>query len=133
MEDDPRILFVYGSLRPQLARGEPLRLVGGLTCLGVARVPGDLYDLGDYPGLVAGTGRVWGDLLLVPDVERWPLLDEYEECGGTSPLFRRVRLTASRLDGSCCHVWAYRYERPVAGVRRIPGGDYVAFLNERPS
>lgn len=132
MEDEPQLLFVYGSLRPSLARGRPLELVADLEHRGVASVPGDLYDLGDYPGLVPGDGRVWGDLLRPPDAERLALLDDYEECGGPNPLFRRVVLTASRGDGSCCPVWAYRYERSVAGGRRIPGGDYAAFRAAGP-
>ena len=127
MESVEQILFVYGSLRPALARGEPAQLVAGLEQLGRASVPGMLYDLGDYPGLVSGSGRVHGDLLLVP-VRRLALLDDYEECGGSRPLFRRVRLPATRDDGSACRAWVYRYARPVAGGRLIPAGDYAAYL-----
>ena len=133
MEDDSQILFVYGSLRPAVARGEPLRLVADLEQLGSASVPGDLYDLGDYPGMVAGGGRVWGDLLRVPDPERFDQLDDYEECGGRRPLFRRVQLIARRIDGSSCRAWVYLYAGSVADGRYLPEGDYVAFLNERPS
>jgi len=127
VESAEQILFVYGSLRPALASGQPARLVAGLENLGPASVPGRLYDLGDYPGLVAGDGRVRGDLLLVPD-ELIALLDDYEECGGSRPLFRRVRLTATHDDGSACRAWVYRYARPVTGSRLIPEGDYAAYL-----
>jgi len=128
MEDDLQILFVYGSLRPALAQGESLRLVADLEQLGAASVPGDLYDLGDYPGMVAGSGRVWGDLLRVSNRERFDQLDDYEECRGNPPLFRRVRLTARRTDGSCCSAWAYLYAGSVASGLHLPDGDYAAHL-----
>ena len=48
-------LFVYGTLRPERAPAEiadVVRLVGGGT------VQGRLLELGGYPGLVGGEGRV---------------------------------------------------------------------------
>ena len=128
MESAEQILFVYGSLRPALARGEPARLIAGLDHLGRASVPGRLYDLGEYPGLVAGSGLVHGDILVVP-ARRLALLDDYEECRGSRPLFRRVRLTATQEDGSTCRAWVYRYARPVTGGRLVLAGDYLAHLD----
>jgi Uncharacterized conserved protein len=50
---EPRHVFVYGTLRPALATGEPRLLIEPLQPAGPATVQGLLYDLGDYPGLVA--------------------------------------------------------------------------------
>lgn len=46
----PQHLFVYGTLRPQLARGEAQVLIAALKIVGSATVQGKLYDFGSYPG-----------------------------------------------------------------------------------
>ena len=46
----PQHLFVYGTLRPQLAHGEARTLIADLEIVGSATVQGKLYDFGAYPG-----------------------------------------------------------------------------------
>ena len=55
------------ALHPVLARGA--------TFLGEASVAGRLLDLGRYPALVAGAGRVKGELYRLDDPELLPVLD----------------------------------------------------------
>lgn len=126
MVDDPALLFVYGTLRPTLARGEPARLVAGLPHRGTATVKGLLYDLGMYPAMVPGTGIVRGDLLEIGSIEQLAAFDAYEECGGLKPLYVRERLPAVQPDGGEVMAWVYLYARPLRGARLIPGGDYAA-------
>ena len=73
-----RHVFVYGTLR----RGEPRdinRLQPAPRWVGSASVPGVLFDLGAYPGLLlGGPGRVQGEVYEISaELER--LLDEIEE------------------------------------------------------
>jgi gamma-glutamylcyclotransferase (GGCT)/AIG2-like uncharacterized protein YtfP len=131
MEPEPHLLFVYGTLRPALARGEPAGLVRSLACLGPATVRGALYDLGGYPGLVTGDGTVHGELLAVDSPAWLATLDAYEECSGSEPLYVRERMPAVRPDGSVIAAWGYRFVRPVAAARLIPGGDYAAYVADR--
>lgn len=121
-------VFVYGTLRPAVAAGEPRFLIEGLKHDGPATVRGRLVDLGDYPGLVEGSGLVHGDLLVVEDSEKLAALDAYEECGPPSFLYRRELVTAERPDGSHLGVWVYRYRRDVDPAADIPGGDYVKHI-----
>ena len=46
----PQHLFVYGTLRPQLARGEAQALIAALKIVGSATVQGKLYDFGAILG-----------------------------------------------------------------------------------
>ena len=124
------LLFVYGTLRPSLAAGGPARLVHGLDLVGPATAAGVLFDLGDYPGVVAGDGIVHGDLLRITDPARLEPLDAYEECGGPDPLFRRERTLVRLPDGTTVEAWLYRYARPPLGVV-IAGGDYAAHIAGR--
>jgi gamma-glutamylcyclotransferase (GGCT)/AIG2-like uncharacterized protein YtfP len=131
MADDAELLFVYGTLRPMLATGRHADLVRDLEVVGLAMVPGVLLDLGDYPGLIAGDGLVHGELLRIDDPATLPALDDYEECGGPEPLFRRERMVARLGDGTVVDAWGYRYARPPLGARVIAGGNYAAHLASR--
>ena len=121
----PDRVFVYGTLRPAVAAGEARLMVEGLRQDGPATVRGRLVDLGDYPGLVEGSGIVHGDLLVVEDAKQLAALDAYEECGPPSFLYRRELVTAERPDGCQLAVWVYRYCHQVDPAADIPGGDYV--------
>lgn len=125
MPRSPDLLFVYGTLRPALAVGLPRQLVGDLELVGAARVAGRLYDLGDYPGMVAGEGLVHGDLLRVRDAERLAAIDAYEGCGGPEALFRREAVLVELADGTQAEAWAYFYAQPVGRGREIVDGDYA--------
>lgn len=84
-----RYLFVYGTLRPSygllpcnLRRLRPPHVLDTCgRCMGTAMVRGyELWDVGDYPGVVLKEGRVVvGDLYDVSGVgEEMAILDEYE-------------------------------------------------------
>lgn len=121
-------LFVYGTLQPRLNHAGPRGLVADLPSAGRASVPGDLYDLGSYPGLVPGPGRVQGELLVIEDHRTFMALDAYEECGGQRPLYRRERTVATRPDGTTVAAWVYVFLHLPAAAARIASGDYAAFL-----
>jgi gamma-glutamylcyclotransferase (GGCT)/AIG2-like uncharacterized protein YtfP len=124
MDSAIRYLFVYGTLRPSLAGDEQRRLIAGLPDAGPATVPGLLYDLGPYPGMVAGEGTVHGDLLEVADECHLAMLDAYEECHGDDPLYRRQATLATRPDGTTVAAWSYLYCQPPGRSRIIESGDY---------
>ena len=126
----PNRVFVYGTLRPAVAAGEARLLVESLQRDGPATVRGRLIDLGDYPGLVNGSGIVHGDLLVVEDAEQLTALDAYEECGPPSFLYRREVVTAARPDGSRLAVWVYRYCHEFNSAGEIAGGDYAKHLRQ---
>ncbi len=132
MQFTPALLFVYGTLRPALARGEPARLIQGLRACGTATVRGLLYDLGGYPGLVPGEGAVRGDLLEITSPEQLAALDAYEECDGPDPLYRRELMPVVRAEGEEAFAWVYLYARSLAAARLIPAGDYSAARRRGP-
>ena len=85
-------LFVYGTLRSDIAAGDILASAERLT---EATVEGTLYDLGDYPALMLYGGTpVHGEVWRCP-LELLARLDEYE--GTDRGLFRRVAVTAAGI------------------------------------
>ncbi len=88
---------------------------GALRFLEPCRIPGALWDLGEYPGLVEGGGEVRGELYEV-ELATLAALDAYEE-EGSLYLRKRVALNEPRLEA-----WVYLYNGSLDRARPIPGG-----------
>lgn len=110
-------LFTYGTLM----RGHALHpvLARGATFLEEGSVPGGLLDLGRYPGLVPGRGRVRGELYRLDDPALLPVLDREE-----GVQFVRSRTTVTLAGDRRARAWVYRYRGPRDRAVRIPDGDY---------
>ena len=102
-------------------RGHALHrvLARGATFLGEASAPGRLLDLGRYPALVAGAGRVRGELYRLDDLELLPVLDREEGYN-----FGRSTTTVTLASGRRLRAWVYRYRGPRERAVPIPHGDY---------
>ena len=117
-------LFVYGLLMPGQSGYDELGLTDRTQRLGPDWVAGTLYDLGDYPGLIAeGSGVVHGEILRSSDATLLADLDGYElydpenlDCSD----YRRVRIT------TLCDIpaWTYVYLKPLSGCPIIETGDW---------
>ncbi len=127
------LLFVYGTLRR--AAAHPMhRLLHPAAFLGPGQFQGRLYHLGNYPGVVPSDDPadvVHGEVYRLHEPAAiLARLDEYEGCAGTaSTATEYVRVVRNvRLAGSGGTAWAhlYLYQRPLAGVRRILSGDFLA-------
>jgi gamma-glutamylcyclotransferase (GGCT)/AIG2-like uncharacterized protein YtfP len=114
---DSALLFAYGTLM----RGYPLHavLTGRATLLASGTVRGRLLDLGRYPGLVEGVGRVSGEVYRLDDPELLPVLDREEGYN-----FDRRRTTVTLAGGRRARAWLYRYRGPRARGTPISDGDY---------
>lgn len=114
-------LFVYGTLRVGAGTPQAARLFGEAAWLGRGHAAGRLLLVGAYPGLVAGHGRVIGDVFRIEGpAATLPWLDRYEgrEFHRES---RQVQLTA----GGELEAWVYRYTGPVDGLPAVPGNDFL--------
>lgn len=102
-------------------RGLPLHglLAAGARLVGRATAAGRLLDLGPYPGLVAGPGRVRGELYRLEAPGLLPVLDRAE-----GPRFARGRTLVTRPGGGRARAWVYRYVGPPGGAPAVAGGDW---------
>jgi gamma-glutamylcyclotransferase (GGCT)/AIG2-like uncharacterized protein YtfP len=110
-------VFAYGTLM----RGYALHrvLARGATLLGEGTARGRLLDLGRYPGLVAGAGRVCGEIYRLDEPELLPVLDREEGYN-----FERRRAIVTLANGRRARAWIYRYRGPQNRAVPIPDGDY---------
>jgi gamma-glutamylcyclotransferase (GGCT)/AIG2-like uncharacterized protein YtfP len=102
-------------------RGYPLHAVIArrTAFVAVGSVPGRLLDLGRYPGLVSGRGRVRGEVYRLRDPELLAAVDREEGYN-----FERRRTVATLADGRRVRAWIYRYRGPRERAVPIPEGDY---------
>jgi gamma-glutamylcyclotransferase (GGCT)/AIG2-like uncharacterized protein YtfP len=89
------------------------------TFLGTGEVRGCLLDLGHYPGLIDGAGRVRGEIYRLDDPELLPVLDREEGYN-----FERRRAIVTLENGRRARAWIYRYRGPQNRAVPIPDGDY---------
>jgi len=130
------LLFVYGTLLSTDAgptgRSERERLARSSRMIGAARVEGQLFDLGRYPGLVlsnAGGATVEGELLeLSNPVQTLRWLDAYE---GIVPgqhehnEYERREVDVTLENGESARAWTYVYRKAVPTSALITGGRWL--------
>ncbi len=127
------LLFVYGTLRRKANRRRHHILAPASKYLGEGRTAGDLYDLGEYPGLVARKGAsdvVHGEVYEIDERKApltWRILDEYEGCAPDQPEpheYARRKIPVALSDGRKVKAWAYVLKKPPARGVRLSGGEY---------
>jgi gamma-glutamylcyclotransferase (GGCT)/AIG2-like uncharacterized protein YtfP len=118
-------VFVYGTLR---RGGSNHFRMAGAVFSGPAVVPGRLYQIDWYPGLVIDPAGdpVQGEVYEV-GAAQLAALDEFEgvsaaEVEGSE--YRRVQTLATLPDGSTTTVWVWEWIGPVDETRRM--SDWLA-------
>ena len=126
-------LFVYGTLLSAAGHPNGARLKREARLVGAASIPGRLYRIKHYPGLVEGADPqevVHGEVYALNNPAsalKW--LDAYE---GIQPEtldqneYQRVERPVRLASGDQFTVWVYLYCKDVAPFRRIPDGRWVS-------
>lgn len=135
-----RYLFVYGTLREDAGHEMYHVLARHAVFVGAATVRGELYSLGDYPGLVPRydtTDLIKGEVYEIRDdalEHTLSVLDDYEGLGPDNPLpheYRRQLVHVTLDDGRHLEAWAYVVNRSLEGLGRIRSGDFAEWRKSR--
>ena len=124
-------LFVYGTLLRRSRHPMARVLAERARHVGTATVPGRLYDLGRYPGMLepqTDTDWAYGDLYELGERAMTTLaeLDAYELAESPLPAyFERQSAEAIRADGTRVSAWVYWYRGEVTANQRIASGSYT--------
>jgi gamma-glutamylcyclotransferase (GGCT)/AIG2-like uncharacterized protein YtfP len=131
--DERALVAVYGTLRRGLGLPDlPATVSSIIRDVGPCLIEGELYNLGEYPGLRLGRGEVVGELFEVADGHgAFALLDEYEGFDPADPdgslyLRRRVRLLHPAVNA-----WVYVYNSEPPPEARIASGDWAHYVREQ--
>lgn len=129
------LLFVYGSLLSDLKHPEGEKLRALASFIGKGQVFGTLFDLGDYPGLIAGNnfsssvlGEVY-DLSSCPNL--WTELDEYEGINDSDiPEYTREKVMVTTTEATLA-CWTYIFKGTVQNLKPIKSGNYLSYLEKK--
>lgn len=125
-------LFVYGTLRQGECRHDAIpRALRRAVRL--AKVPGRLFDLGAYPGMLlpnAADQWVQGECIGVAEIGTvLQTLDAIEGFAGFAQpqsLYRRALVSVTAADGRRRLVWTYIFQGATDGAPAIASGDWRA-------
>jgi gamma-glutamylcyclotransferase (GGCT)/AIG2-like uncharacterized protein YtfP len=132
-------LFVYGSLLSGLGHPAHAYVSRYFTLVSPASTPGNIYDLGEYPGAVPAPApaMIHGELYKVNHADEFSFaikqLDDYEGFlvePGEQPLFRRETVDVKH-NNAITTAWIYWYNRDVEGHILIPGGDALSYWKQK--
>ncbi len=128
----PEFIFVYGTLRKQMASDIYHVLAGHCEYVSDGIMQGTLYEVCGYPGAIESSDAkdmVSGELYKMLDRKLvLALLDDYEECSDRFPIpheYRRKQLSITLIGGGSVVAWVYLYNHDVSGLRQIISGDYL--------
>jgi gamma-glutamylcyclotransferase (GGCT)/AIG2-like uncharacterized protein YtfP len=128
-QGEPNVLFVYGTLRPQIAHESERTLLRGSRAIGKGRFWGKLYDLGNYPGLVESWDHrdvVHGELFEISQSQLLEL-DRHEGCNSEDGHeYVRMACQVKGPGNDWVNAYVYIYNKDPNGLPLIAGGDYVA-------
>lgn len=125
------LLFVYGTLTREFDNKMSSFLRDNSEHITEGYFPGELYDVGDYPGAVFDEDsdhQVYGDVYRLKNPAKvLRVLDEYEEVGekfAQPNEYVRRMVTVYGIDGGTHQCWTYLYNLPTGNLRKIPSGEY---------
>jgi gamma-glutamylcyclotransferase (GGCT)/AIG2-like uncharacterized protein YtfP len=137
--EDPALMLVYGTLREHEPTFQGEEVPAVRTVATRVRLPGWLYDVGEYPGAVlersalrpgaAAQARFVADLVRIgldrPLEQALADFDAYEDtaAGAGLGLYRRAFVPVPGVAG-VSGAWVYEWTGPLAGMRRIDSGEW---------
>ncbi|MFP4520257.1 MAG: gamma-glutamylcyclotransferase [Oceanicaulis sp.] len=120
------LIAVYGLLRAGEMGFEQFGLAHAFRDAGPCVLKGELFDLGRYPGLVQGEGRVIGELFEVLDPSVMARLDAWEDYWPDDPARSRYeRRQTALIEPAGRNAWVYVWALGLQGATRIESGDWL--------
>ena len=134
---DSDYLFVYGTLRPYFENSYAHYLRQHSHYVGEATFPGQLFDMGNYPGAIYQSGSSEIVLGTIYDIGQYKqsLLSHLDDYEGVSEKFKQpTEYTRSVIpvtfNKTIIFCWTYIYNLPTADKVIISSGDYEQYLNK---
>ena len=121
----PRYVAFYGLLMQGYGPFEEMGLADALEPAGPCRLRGRLYDLGGYPGLIAGEGVVEAQLYRIARQSVMRLIDDFEDFDPADPKGSLYIRKVVKLLEPDREAWVYFYNRRPSLGTRIKGGRWT--------
>jgi gamma-glutamylcyclotransferase (GGCT)/AIG2-like uncharacterized protein YtfP len=125
-------IALYGSLMRGFDAMDELGFGDRLRYAGPCVLAGELFDLGPYPGMRHGDGRVVAELYALLDDGVIEDLDRFEDFEPSRPrdsIYLRERVAL--VEPARTEAWVYVYNAVPDASARIVGGDWRAHFSAR--
>ncbi|MEQ8432818.1 MAG: gamma-glutamylcyclotransferase family protein [Oceanicaulis sp.] len=119
------LIAVYGLLRAGETGFAQFGLAHAFRDAGPCVLTGELWDLGRYPGLMEGEGRVLGELFEVIDPSVMTRLDAFEDYWPGDPARSRYARRKVQLIEPDHEAWVYVWILGLDAASRIESGDWL--------
>ncbi len=134
----PDYIFVYGLLKSMYDNEAARFIREHCTLIGEGSIPGRLFDLGTYPGVVyeaEAATYVTGEVFKITSNKEGltKYLDEFEECGPQfeQPNEYRKEVVPVSVEGVIFQASSYIYNRNLDGLKLIESGNYEDITGTR--
>jgi gamma-glutamylcyclotransferase (GGCT)/AIG2-like uncharacterized protein YtfP len=120
----PDLLACYGLLMSRFDAQRQLGADGALRLVGPCRIPGRLFDMGDWPSLTCERGIVHGELFEILDQDVFRVLDPFENYRPHEPQSSSYIRTVLRLIEPETDAWVYVATGSLEGAPPISSGSW---------
>jgi gamma-glutamylcyclotransferase (GGCT)/AIG2-like uncharacterized protein YtfP len=120
-------IIFYGSLLSHYSEQEKLNIKNKIELIEKCFIPGELYDLGDWPGLFKTDGHVVGELHLIKqgcNEEVLSILDQFEEYNPVDHSGEFLREITYPISSIYKPAWVYYYKGSIEDKQLIASGDW---------
>jgi gamma-glutamylcyclotransferase (GGCT)/AIG2-like uncharacterized protein YtfP len=133
---DKQRVALYGTLRYGEEGFIALGLDKHLEYISDCNIPGRIYDLGEYPGLLPEDGQVLGELYETLHAEALNILDEFEDYNEQSKENSLYIRTYINLIHPKTEAWVYMYNIEYDGNKIdlrnvIKSGDWKDYVSRK--
>jgi gamma-glutamylcyclotransferase (GGCT)/AIG2-like uncharacterized protein YtfP len=133
-KNDNQFLFAYGTLMRGFSNPFSKELTQNAVWRGKGSFPGQLFDLGSYPGAVYqsdATIHVQGEVWELTDFQKTiSSLDHYEGIDDFNPEYTRREVAVELENGDTVLCWVYLFCQSIKSFRLIDHGNYRKWLSE---
>lgn len=108
------LIAVYGLLRSGQSGFVKFDLADAFEFVEPCEIYGQMFDMGGFPGLFAGSGRIIGDIYRITDASVMAKLDAFEDFGHNHLInaatnvagqhYPRLKTPMSRFITACYHI-----------------------------
>jgi gamma-glutamylcyclotransferase (GGCT)/AIG2-like uncharacterized protein YtfP len=125
------LLALCGTLMSPFAALDELDARRHLRLIGPCEIPGRLFDVGEWPSLLAGEGVAHGELfevLAASVFERLDPFEAYDAGDHAASAYIRMRVRLLRPDAEA---WVYVANTLLTGAVHIPSGSWHEWIATR--
>lgn len=129
--EDSEIIAFYGNLRREFRYQDDLEVRDKLRFIRLCTVTGELYDFGEYPGLLPGQDPVVIELYEVVDNRVFQILDRFENYDPARPSESEYIRRCVHIEEAAVDAWIYWMNTDVSRPQKICSGDWVSHVRNR--